>query len=315
VPDLSRLRHFLPALAVAALLAGTAGAATSPQAVKTTKKNEVGPAQAGEWLAWSASRQRDVSPFDLYARQGGGHAFKVNPYGTQAYAGGISGTKLLYQLIRGPFALRSDLRIYDLEKRSHGRLPQGVNTDRWECCGTIWDDWILFSRGRAFTGSTQLVILRNLVTGEQRVLDALRNKKGLLSAGQIHGDSAVWTKCDPYPQCQIIRYEVTTATATSLQIAPGKVAYAPSVGIDGTVYYVRSNRGCGKHVELVKNTISGSTEILYSFPAGQDVDVTYAGDRGDVDTPPILTRVYFDRELCRSQKWDILRVNDIEPSG
>jgi hypothetical protein len=308
-----RVRQFIPALLVAAFLVSAAGAATGAEAVKTTKKNEVGPAASGDWLAWSASRQREVSPFDLYARRGSGHTFKVNPYGTQAYAGGISGTKLLYQLIRGPFALRSDLRIYDLAKRSHGRLPRGVNTDRWECCGTIAGDWILYSRGRTFTGSTQLVLLRNLVTGEQRVLDTLRNKKGLLSAGQIHGSFAVWTKCDPYPQCRIIRYEVTSATATSLEIVPGKVAYAPSIGPTGTVYYVRSNRGCGKHVELVKNAVEGGAEVIYSFPAGQDVDVTYAGDRGGAAAPPLITPVYFDRELCRKHTWDIFRVTDVGP--
>ena len=74
----------------------------------------------------------------------------MNPKNTQAYGGGIDGTRLLYQLIRGRFADRSDLRLFDLQARRLAKLPAGINTQNWECCGTISGDWILFSRGRAY---------------------------------------------------------------------------------------------------------------------------------------------------------------------
>ena len=50
---------------------------------------------------WSKSRAKQTSPFDLFAQQTGHKAFKVNPKNTQAYAGGIDRTTLVYQLIRG----------------------------------------------------------------------------------------------------------------------------------------------------------------------------------------------------------------------
>src|SRR5439155_23503612 len=141
---------------------------------------------------WSQSREKHTSPLDLYAQHTGNAPFKVNPKNTQAYAGGIDGTKLLYQLIRGALATRSDLRLYDLTTRRTEPLPSGINSPKWECCGTMSGGWVLFSRGQVYSKATQLVILRNLTTGEQRVLDALRNRKGLLSAGQLNGTFAVW---------------------------------------------------------------------------------------------------------------------------
>lgn len=314
VPEVRRKRPVL--IGVLLLVAtGTAIAVASatPTPVKTTTRNEVGPAAGGEWFAWSKSRERATSPFDLFAQRTGSRAFKVNPKGTQAYAGGIDGTKLVYQLLRGQLTIRSDLRLFDLSTRRHSALPAGVNTKSWECCGTISGAWLLFSRGRSYSGATQLILLRNLVTGEQRVLDRLRSSKGLLSAGQLNGTFAVWTRCDPYPRCQIIRYDVATASTTPLSITAGKVAYSPSVNPFGTAYYLRSVKGCGKSVELVKQTLTGTPEVLVTFPKGRDGDVTYADTiPARPPTGPATTRVYFDRTVCTKQTWDIYRVDDVE---
>jgi hypothetical protein len=302
----------LGALALAA--AGTAIAVNSVTAtpVKKTKKNEVGPAADGHWLAWSRSRERGTSPFDLSARRIGSRAFKVNPTGTQAYAGGIDGTRLVYQLVRGQVDTQSDLRLIDLGTRRQSRLPAGVNTKSWECCGTISGNWLFFSRGHSYSGDTQLILLRNLVTGEQRVLDRLRSSNGLLSAGQLNGTFAVWARCNPYPRCQIIRYDLAAGTAAPLPRAPGKVAYSPSVNPLGTAYYLRSIKGCGKSVELVKQTVTGAPEVLAKFPKGRDGDVTYADMEPARSAGPPTTHVYFDRTVCRKQTWDIYRVDDVE---
>jgi hypothetical protein len=307
-----------PALLIAALAAGSivaavALAASTPVPVKTTSRNEVGPAASGDWLAWSRSRQKSTSPFDLFAQHATDPAFRVNPKGSQAYGGGIDGTRLLYQLIRGQLATLSDLRLVDLQTRKRKALPSGINTKGWECCGTISGDWILFSRGRAYSTARQLVLLRNLVTGEQRVLDTLRNRNGLISAGQINGNFAVWGRCDPYPECVVYRYDLTTATATTLPTLPAKVAYSPSVNPSGTVYYLRSTRGCGKGVELVKQSLEGLPEVVTTLPPGRDGEVTYA-----YTTPPeppsetMTTHIYYDSILCRRQTWNIYRVDDVE---
>jgi hypothetical protein len=309
----SRKRELFLALLIGSIITAVAGAVATPVPVKTTRHNEVGPSAGGDWLAWSRSRERGVSPYDLFAQRATDPAFRVNRKGTQAYGGGIDGTRLLYQLIRGQFATESDLRLFDLQTRRLKPLPTGVNTKNWECCGTISGDWILFSRGRAYGTAPQLILLRNLVTGEQRVLDRLRNRNGLVSAGQVNGGYAVWARCDPYPQCVVFRYDLATASATALPTLPGKVAYSPSVNPYGTVYYLRSMRGCGKSVELIKQSLLGLPEVLTSLPQGRDVDVTYA--YAVPPNPPgevVTTQVYYDTVICRRQTWDIYRVDDLD---
>jgi hypothetical protein len=299
----------LTALAVSI---GTAGAASAPTPVRAGPRNEVGPAASAEWFAWSKSRQKVVSPLDLWAQRTGGKPFRVNPKNTQAYAGGIYGSKLYYQLIRGQLADRSDIRLYDLNARRLRPLPSGINTPVWECCATASGHWLLFSRGHVQSSDHQLVILRNLVSGEQRVLDAIQNRKGYLSAGQLNGTFAVWVRCDPRP-CRLFRYEVTSGSATALPTQPGKSLYAPSINQHGIVYYLQSDSGCGKSVELVKQPIEGPAQVIARLPQGKDGDVTYAFEN-PVKPPSeiLITRVYYDVVSCRRQKWDIYRVVDTE---
>ena len=316
VPELRRKRKLaVVVLAAAALVVSAAAslAASSPVPVKATPRNEISPAAGNDWFAWSKSRGTRESPFDVYAQQTGYAAFKVNPKGTQAYTGGIDGTTLLYQLIRGRTGARSDLRLYDLATRRQPPMPAGVNSSQWECCGTISAGWILYSRGESYSRDTQLILLRNLTTGEQRVLDALRNRKGLTSAGQLNGNFAVWRRCNPHPRCQTFRYDLATASATALPTAPGKVVYAPSVNEYGTAYYVQSDPGCGKAVQLVKQPLDGGAEVIASIPPGRDIDVTYA--HHVIESPPEgvrRTRVYYDLLRCKTHKWDIYSVDDTE---
>lgn len=303
----------LAVLTVGLVVTAIASGALTPTPVKKTTRNEASPAASEDWFVWSKSRQNETSPLDLFAEHAGERAFRVNPRNTQAYAGGIDGTTLIYQLIRGALAERSDLRLFDLATKKQQPIPGGINTKSWECCATISGGWILFSRGRAYSSNRQLILLRNLVTGEQRVLDTLRNRNGVLSAGQINGSFAVWARCNPYPTCQVFRYDLAAASATALPVAPGKIPYSPSVNQYGTAYYLQSKKGCGKSVELVKQRLTGLAEILTTLPTGRDGDVTYATTL--LPKPPsevTTTRVYYDVTTCRNQKWDIYRVDDSE---
>jgi hypothetical protein len=298
------------AVGAAFLLVGLASAALTPISVKTSTRNEMAPAADGEWFAWTKSRENASSPVDVWAQRGTERAFKVNPRNTQAYTGGIAGNRLVYQLVLD--ANRSDLRLFDLTTRRHLRLPRGVNTSRWECCGTISGEWLLHSRGLVYTRKTQFLLLRNLVTGEERVLDRLQNRNGLLSAGQVSGNYAVWARCSPHPRCQIRRYDIATRAKTILPVPTGKIVYSPSVDAAGTTYYARSNPGCGKYVELVKEPLAGGSEALLTFPNGSDVDVTYAILRPPRGPATSVTDVYFDRVRCGQNRWDIFRVEDLQ---
>jgi hypothetical protein len=314
VPRMRRKPALFAAATFGVLATALAIGATAPVPVKATARNEASPAAGGDWFVWARSRERQASPLDLYAQRSGAKPFKVNRKGTQAYAGGIDGTTLVYQVIRGQLAAHSDLRLFDLATRRHKRIPRGIDTNAWECCGTISSDWLLFSRGHTYSSDRQLVLLRNLVTGEQRVLDMLRNRKGLVSAGQLNGTFAVWERCNPFPRCQLFRYDLATGSATALPVAAGKIPYAPSVNQHGTTYYMQSNKGCGKSVQLMKQGLVGSPVLLTSLPLGRDADVTYA--HSATTKPPselVRTRIYYDQVSCgKKRKWDIFRVDDTE---
>jgi hypothetical protein len=311
VPEKRRQSVILLAAAFAIAMTAVTLGATGPTPVKTSAKSEVIPAAGDDWFAWSRSRQRTRGPFDLYAQRTGGKAFRVSK---KAYAGGIDGTTLAYQVILGPGAGNSDLRLFDLATKRQKRVPTGVNTTRWECCARISGDWLMFSRARASGAGRQLVLLRNLVTGEQRVLDANQAKRGALRAAQLNGTFGVWSNCDPYPQCRIFRYDIASGSATVLSVPAGQIPYAPSVNQFGTVYYAQRGPGCGNAVQLMKQHLIGPPELLASLPRGRDVGVSYA--HAPALKPPrdiVTTHVYFDQRTCgKQQRWDIYRIDDTE---
>jgi hypothetical protein len=299
------------ATAVALALVATASAAT-PIAVKATAYSEVSPAAGGDWFAWARAQERAPSPYDVWAQRAGQRPFRVNPFDTQAYTGGIDGDRLLYQLI--PVLDRSDLRLYDLARRRHVPLPRGVNSRRWECCGTLSGEWLLFGRGKIQTRGRQLVLLHNVVTGRKRVLDSLRNRRSSLGAGQVNGNYAVWTRCHPEPRCVVKRHDIAGRTTTTLIVPAGKAAYSASVSSDGTTYYARSGPRCGQGVELVREPLIGPAQVLTVLPARHDIDVTYTvlrPARGPVAQP--YNEVFYDRVRCGTDRADIFRVGDPMP--
>jgi hypothetical protein len=284
----------------------------TPIPIKATSRSEASPAAGTDWFAWAKSRSPGVSPYDVWAQHGTDPAFKVNANNTQAYPGGIDNGKLVYQQITDIDV--SDLRLYDLTSRRHIPLPKNVNTKRWECCASLSGDWLLFTRGSPETRQLQLVLLRNLVTKQERILDHLRNPRGVLSSGQVNGNFAVWSRCNPYPRCKIVRYDIAARKTIGLAVPSGKTVYGPSVGPNGTVYYLRSKPGCGKSVALVKQKLDGGVSVLLAFPPKLDADVTYAFAPPQVGPGnPMTTQIYFDRSSCATRRSDIYRIDDIEP--
>ena len=71
------------------------------------------------------------------------------------------------------------------------------------------------------------------------------------------------------------------------------------------MYFGRSRRGCGSSVKLVKVTLDGKEQVLYSFSRRHDFLLTSV-----VELSPGATRIYFDRLTCRTRRTDIYRIDD-----
>ncbi|MBA2569095.1 MAG: hypothetical protein H0V11_07085 [Actinobacteria bacterium] len=149
-----------------------------------------------------------------------------------------------------------------------------------------------------YTRKLQLILLRNLVTGEERVLDRMQNRKGLLSARQVSGNYASGHGAPRIRAAKSARHELATRVTTNLPVPTGKVVYSPSVNTDGTTYYVRST------------PLAGDSKVLLALPNGYDADVTYATLRPPRGPTPPVTDIYFDRGRCGQNRWDIFRVED-----
>lgn len=297
-------------LGVSLLVASGVRAASAPVPVKATSRNEVTPVAGGEYLAWAKSRRGHPHAYDVWIQHGTDPAVQVNARGTTGFAGGFDGSRLVYQQIRSGFL--SDLRIFDAATGRRTGLPAGVNTRDWEWAPTISGDWILFSRGEVASRSTQRVMLQNLLTGEQRVLDTLRGRTGFMQAGQVNGNYAVWTKCPPGPlgvTCDVYRYDIALKTRTMMP-RTGQDLFGASVTPAGTTYYGRDSFGCGGGAELAKTTLSGATFVLYSFPGAADMNATYSvamsPQPGDLEA----TRIYFERLTCHGNHWDAYSIDD-----
>ena len=208
VPRQRRKRLF--AAAVSGVTVAFATAATAPVPVKTGAAKR-GRAGGGGRLVRVVEEPRAADePVRPLRATDGRQGVQGQPEGTQAYAGGIDGTTLVYQLIRGQLADRSDLRLYDLATQASLPIPPGST----RTVGVLRDDLrrlaALQPRPRRTARDRQLVLLRNLRQASSACSTQLRNRNGLVSAGQLNGTFAVWANCNPYPRCQIFRYDIAT---------------------------------------------------------------------------------------------------------
>jgi hypothetical protein len=306
-----RTLELLAAAAASCLvLIGASGAAqidTTPVPVKTSARNELSPAAGSGFFTWAKSRRGHPRVYDVWGQQEGQPPFKINAPGTSGFGGGIDGTTLVYQQIK---KYNSDLRLFDLVNRRRANVPPGINTSRWEWGPTMSGDWLLF--GRSVYQGTEQMILHNLTTGEQRVLDTKRGNRGYLISGQVNGAFAVWSKCLGNA-CDVFRYDIAARTRTPME-RNGRLLYAPSITPSGVTYYIRGESTCGG-AELVKTTPDGTTFVLAESGSARDVSSTYAAvlpGRPPNEVPGV--RIYLESWKCAGNRSDIYSVDDTQPA-
>jgi hypothetical protein len=256
--------------------------------VKTSSRDEFLPTAGEDFLAWTQNRAGGRFAFKAFAQPDGGSSFGVSSGGV-GFTGGIDGTRIVYQQLNKR-RTQSNLKIFDLQTRVRSDPPPGVNTARWEWQPTMSGDWLLFGRNNFATDVWQ-VVLFNVVTGEQRLLDSIRKtRRTYIQPGQVSGNYAVWYKVGG-GDGDVFIYDIAAGSTTRIDDLDWE--YGPSITSDGTMYFSRTNVYCGPRDRLVARTVGGEEFGLRRLPQGRDISSLFAfSDSAGV------THVYFDLWRC-----------------
>ena len=270
-------------------------------AVRATTAQEVNPSADPTHLAWSQYPRLRSAFVSLFMQETGGPRVRVNRLRTHGWGGSFVGDSFVYQELRGR---QSNLQLYDVVTGLRSAPPPGVNTLAWEWAPTMTANHLLFGRALINQGLDR-VLLRDLGTGSTLMLDQIRFRNGSVWLGQVSGSYAVWYRCvNRTRRCNVLMRDIAAGTTTMIP-NPGRQHYSPSVTSDGTVYFIRSGRGCGNTVQVVRRPLGGPSKVIAAVGAGRDVQTTFALENGDG-----TTTVYFDRVRCATRAWDVFRVVD-----
>jgi hypothetical protein len=300
-----RYAGVVPVLALVSLALASAALALTPVGVRTTRLTEVEPAAAQGYLAWTQNSRAHPNRFSAFVKPQGGSSYRVNRGHTTAgtFGGAIDGTTLVYTQWPHYGTQNGDVKFFDLLTQTRS-APPGVNTRKSENGASLSGDWLLFRR-TAFRTSTERIILRNLLTQEQVLLDVTSGRR-YAQPGNVAGNYAVWYRCPRLTLCNTYLYDIGTKTGTKLSNPGARAQYAPAVTDDGTVYLFESSNNACKNVRprLFRYELGQPRERLLVLPRNRDPAVSSALVRGDGSTT-----LFFDRYNCRTDASDIYKVN------
>ena len=229
----------------------------------------------------------------VFLRHGSEKPMRISPPGVPAASGGMDKSTLVVQVVRNG---QSDLLLYDLKTHRLREPPHGINTRAWEWRGSISGSRLLFGR---FNGvDTYEIVLADLSTGPELILDSVRGHGAYAEPGQVNGRYAVWAGC-PDNFCSIYRYDIRTGSRLRVPGDYRHVSYAPSVAASGDVYYGYALRGCGSAVQLRRFRPGAGSRVLRTLAAGYDFRFTNTDGRS----------VVFDRVSCSQDNFDIFTAN------
>lgn len=308
-----RARHHRPSLAtqvvlgaVALILLSATGAlaGASPVPVVNTRAIDWESTRAPGYLAYTQNSARRPNHYDLWVKPDGEPRWRAT---TNATSGAHPDIELANSHLNDALVWSKsrrdawDLAFTDLATGDPITVPDGINTNRAEREPSVSGDHLLFARGpRSGAPYADTVILWDLATDTSTVLDS--TNRGLVNAGWVAGDYAVWQKC-PGSFCSIFRYQISTEETIRLP-ADVPVVFSPAVTSAGTVFYVRSGFECGHHTRIVKVTDATTLSTVYSFPDGVDATDLYAYETKGTD-------LYLSRVPCRTFDFDVYVLNNV----
>jgi hypothetical protein len=305
----------LVAIFVGLVQPGEAAALALESAVIKGKKDEVHGTGA-----WSADGKREYVAFtrrnldtgweQAYLRtrwSGGSDTVRVNKSGT-ADIGGFFGKRLLFAQAAGEGDW--DIWVFNPATEKRYRLNK-ASTGKDEALPTRSGRYLLFNRNDGENGFRTSVVLRDLRASENAeiVLAKTTTPDAFAYAGQVRGNWAVWTVCDP--TCGVYTRDIAgqvTAEVPKPADDPEVFQFDASVTKDGVVYLMRpTGDTCAAPSELVRYGDSDPPEgtVVAEVPAGRFTTLTYTrfNPGGTVD-------IFYSRGSCSTFHSDIYRVRD-----
>jgi hypothetical protein len=259
----------------------------------STSLSEEGGAQKGPWLAWMESDAPNLSPPRsttrvLVRNTRSGEVERVNPRGTFAETGDISGGRLYFQLIG-----RNRSSIASLELTTHRLvlLPRFVNQGRWAWRPSVSGRWLLFGE-IDYAAGRYAIVAADLRKRTRRVVAAVAGHAAYAAPGQVSGDWATWITC-PGNKCNVHRLNLRTwveADAPGASVV-GLPRYGPSVAPDGTVYFGQSTPVCGAS-KIMRWSRGNRLETVATLADGTAFQYSY------VNTERGRTRLLYDAVAC-----------------
>ncbi|MFL5735819.1 MAG: hypothetical protein ACJ76P_00595 [Actinomycetota bacterium] len=138
-------------------------------------------------------------------------------------------------------------------------------------------DYLLFNRDsyRA-KWTTGRIVLHQISTGHEEILARFSGayRDGDVYSGQVSGDFATWTRCARgVGACDVYIHRISTDH--TMRVPNRAREYAASISADGTAFYMRDDKYCGRHAKLIE-LLNGHEHVVKSFARNRDAIDTYA---------------------------------------
>lgn len=261
-----------------------------------------GPAEKGRWLVWMESDGPNSVPPASAARvlardRRSGEVIRVNPPGTFAESGDVSGHRVYFQLIRRG---RSSIAAFDLETRKLTVLPRFVNRGGWAWRPTVSGARLLFGEIDYAIGRYAIVVA-DLRARTRRLVAVVDGHAAYAAPGQINGSWATWTEC-PDNKCNVYRVDLRSGTPVAAPARrAGTLRYGPSVSPDGTVYFGQATTVC-EASKIVRWGRNGDLTTVVDLPDGTAFQYSYV-------TPK--SRLLYDAVGCDRRALSKIRVLEL----
>jgi hypothetical protein len=231
------------------------------------------PAASSTHLAWDQSKGERTDLVDVFVQPHGGVPTQVNPKNSDAFMGGLDGTRLVYEVhIRGG---DGEIRLVDLATGAELPLPAGVNTSQEEWSPSIDGDYLSFMRAKfGRRGNRISTWLFRLSTGESWRLDTAKHREFfLLGPGHVNGNFVTWFRCGGKQDapCYVKRYDAATGTTVTVPNPDSLFQAYGAPASDGSVYFIQSGFACGRNTVIMKwDGISPTATPLFAMAPKTD---------------------------------------------